>query len=232
MSRRLMFLNVTLLALVVAGAIRLRHDVTAFSASHRVDQIQPESDKSLPKPLEAANAFTKQEWPDIAAHDPFSFDRNDVAIVVTAQAAQQPKRPKPLLYGTMSFGKGLIAMLAPGDAPPRSSRPVHAGEVFDGWTVVEIQEKTVIVKWDDVKETLIMNDPTAQLARDYSKTGSSSPASQPVVAVAPAAQPAAAAPAASSNPFAPQTPVVSPTGKKQILIHTPFGDKVMDDPSQ
>jgi hypothetical protein len=232
MSRRLLFLNVALLALVVLGIVRLRHNAQVFAAGHRVDQIRPESDKPLPKTVAAAAVAAKQEWPDIAAHDPFSFDRNDVAIVVTPAAPQQPKRPKPLLYGTISFGKNPMAMMAPGDAPARSSRPVHAGEVFDGWSVVEIQDKTVIVKWDEVKETLII-DPTALTARDYGKTGGSAPTLQPVVAVAPAAAPVTpAATAPSSNPFAPQTTTVSTTGKRQILVHTPFGDKIMDDPNQ
>jgi hypothetical protein len=232
MSRRLLFLNLALLTLIVLGIVRLRYNVQVFAAGHRVDQIRPESDKPLPKTVAAAAVAAKQEWPDIATHNPFSFDRNDVAIVVSQPAPQQPKRPKPLLYGTISFGKDPLAMLAPGDAPARSSRPVHAGEIFDGWSVVEIQDKTVIVKWDEVKETLII-DPTALTARDYTKTAGSGPALQPVVAVAPAAAPVTpAATAPSSNPFAPQPTTVSPTGKRQILVHTPFGDKIMDDPNQ
>src|SRR5262249_41655389 len=74
MFRRLMFLNVILSALLIAGVTRLRHDMRGFSATHRVDQIQPESDKPLPKPVNSAANLNKQEWPDIAAHNPFSFD--------------------------------------------------------------------------------------------------------------------------------------------------------------
>lgn len=232
MFRRLFLLNFFLLAVGVAGAIRLRHDMRAFSASHRVDSIQPESGKPLPKPLAAAATAAKQEWPDIAAHNPFSFDRNDVALAVTPPAPEQPKRPKPLLYGTILIGKDLIAMLAPADAPSRFSKPVHAGDTFDGWRVVEIQEKTVTVKWDQTTETLIMNDPTAQVARTYDKTGPSTAAPPQVINAAPISIPVAPTPVVTGSPFAPQTQTVSPTGKKQIVIHTPFGDKVMDDPSQ
>lgn len=232
MSRRLMLLNVILLAVVIGGGVRLRHDIHAFSATHQVNEIRPESDKPLPKPVGLAAAAPKQEWPDIATHNPFSFDRNDVAIVVTPPALQQPKRPKPLLYGTIMLGKSIMAMLATGDGPGRSSRPVHAGEVFDGWTVLEIQDKTVTVKWDEVKETLIMNDPTAQIARDYGKTDGSGSAAQQVVTVAPIAIPAAPPAAPSANSTAPQMTTVSSKGKKQITVQTPFGPKIMDDPSQ
>ena len=232
MARRLLFLNLALLALVVLGIVRLRHNVEAFSAGHRVDQIRPESDKPLPKTVAAAAVAAKQEWPDIAAHDPFSFDRNDVAIVVSPAAAQQPKRPKPVLYGTISLGKDPVAMLAPGDGAARSSRPVHAGEIFDGWSVVEIQDKTVIVKWDEVKETLII-DPTALTARVYEKTGSGAPPSPPVTTVAPTAPTAIPTSAPSTNPIAPSPTTVSPTCKKEVIVSTPFGpNKVMVDCSQ
>ncbi|HEY2379837.1 MAG TPA: hypothetical protein VGK48_01525 [Terriglobia bacterium] len=232
MSRRLLLLDIVLLGLVVFGVVRLRRDTQAFSANHQVSRIQPESGKPLLKPVNTGNAPARQDWPEIAAHDPFSFDRNDVAIVATAPAVQQPKKPKPLLYGTIMLGKNLLAMLAPADAQSRFARPVRAGEVFDGWTVVEIREKTVTVQWDEVKETLNIDDPTAQVARDYGKTGGSGAAPAPVVTVGPVAAPVTATPAPASNPFAPQPITTSPTGKRKILVHTPFGDNIIDDPSQ
>lgn len=226
-----MLLNAVLLAVLVAGTVRLYHDAMTFSATHRVDQIQPESDKPLPKPVDSSGPAAKQDWPDIAAHDPFSFDRNDVPIVVTPPAPQQPKRPKPLLYGTIRLGKDPMAMLGIADANSRSSHAVHVGEVFDGWTVAEILDKTVTVKWEQVTESLVMDDPTAQPARDYSKTGASVPAPTPMVAVATATAPATA-PSAAANPTAQPTTTVSPTGKKQTVVQTPFGPKIMDEPSK
>jgi hypothetical protein len=220
MVRRLILFNAILLFIVLAGVFRLRHDMQAFSAEHRIDQIQPDSDKPLPKPISSAAATPKQEWPDIAAHDPFSFDRNDVAIVITGQTAQQPKRPKPILYGTMRLGKNPLAMLAAGDASSRFSRPVYVGEVFDGWTVIDIQDKTVTVKSDDVKETLIINDPTAQVARTYDKT-QSTPSPGPAAAPpSPAPAPPQIAPPAASEP---QTPTPGTSGKKNCQVYTPFG---------
>src|SRR5262249_8885979 len=62
MFRRLMLLNVILSALLIAGVTRLRHDMRGFSATHRVDQVQPESDKPLPKPVNSAALSNKQEW--------------------------------------------------------------------------------------------------------------------------------------------------------------------------
>ena len=226
MFRRLMLLNAILLAVLVAGIVRVYHDALTFSATHRVDQIQPESDKPLPKPVDSSGAAPKQDWPDIAAHDPFSFDRNDVPIVATLPAAQQPKRPKPLLYGTLRLGKEPMAMLGTADASSHSSRAVHVGEVFDGWTVAEILEKTVTVKWEQLTESLIMDDPTAQPARIYDKTGASVTAATPRVTVASSAAPPTASTAgADPTPQPPST--VSPAGKKDCLVQTPFGPKTI-----
>jgi hypothetical protein len=230
MNRRLLLLNLVLLALVVLGVVRLRHDVQAFSAGHRVDQIRPESAKPLPKSAGAATTDAKQEWPAIAAQDPFSFDRNDIPQLVSPAAAQQPKRPKPFLYGTISFGKDPIAMLGPGDNSTRSSRPVHAGETFDGWSVVEIKDKTVVVKWDDLTETLI-TDPTAQATRTYEKTGGTTPPPPPVTSVG---NVSTGGPVIASEPSTPSTPQ-APTGStpcKREVIRTPFGNKLSDCPSQ
>jgi hypothetical protein len=228
MFRRLLFLNLVLLAFIALGAFRLRSDIQSFSAEHRIDRIQPESDKPLPKPAGQATASAKQDWADIAAHDPFSFDRNDVPIIATTPVAQQPKKPKPLLFGTMLLGKDFMALLAPSDGTSRSGRPVHVGETFEGWTVLEIQEKTVTVQSEQVKESLIINDPTAQqVVRTYEKTGGTAPAGPLLTVGATAPPPAPAAPI--SNPQSPAPTTASPTGNRRV-VQTPFGPKIMDDP--
>jgi len=232
MSRRLILINIFLLVVVVAGIIRLRHNVITFSAQHQVSRIQPASEKSLPSVTAMLVPAGDHEWSDIATRNPFSFDRNDVNLVVTPAAAQQAKRPKPILFGVMKVGTDELAMLGPGDGAARSSRPVRIGEIFDGWTLLEIRDKSVIVRWNDTKESLIMNDPTAQVARDYTKTSGAAASSTPVTA---GSAPASSAPAASSPGQAPANTTPPPTsagGRKQIVVQTPFGPKTMDDPSQ
>ena len=232
MSQRLVILNIVFLAAVVAGVVRLRQDAIAFASEHRVEQIQPESDKAAPKAVQTATTPAKQEWADIASRNPFSFDRNDVTLVITPPAAQQPKRPKPILLGTMMLGKDWIAMLSPGDSAGRASQSVRTGELFDGWTLLEIHEKSVLMQSDNIKESVILNDPTAPVARMAEKT-----------AAAPQAPPAptnVSAPPTPEQPTPQTRPVVAgpnplppgPNGKKQILVVTPFGNKVMDDPNQ
>src|SRR6185503_11747124 len=101
---------------------------------------------------------------DISVKDPFSFDRNDVSIVAPKQEAAA--KPKPVLYGVMSVGSEWIAMMGPSQSGSRGSRPVRVGESLDNWQIVEIQPKSVIVTAaNGTRETVIMNDPTAQVAR-------------------------------------------------------------------
>src|SRR5215475_5952481 len=230
MSRRLILLNILLAAVIAAGIIRLRHNVITFSAEHQVSRIQPVSEKSLPSVAAMLVPPENHEWSEIATRNPFSFDRNDVNLVITPPAAQQAKRPKPILFGIMKVGTDQLAMLAPGEGAGRSSRPVRIGEVFDGWTLLEIQDKSVTVRWEQTKESLIMNDPTAQVARDYAKTSGASGSPQPPVSTVAAPAPAPAATVQTPTGAAP-TPTTSPSGRRQIVVQTPFGPKTMDDPS-
>jgi hypothetical protein len=231
MSQRLLVLNIVFLAAVVAGVVRLRHDAIAFASEHSVEQIQPDSDKPAPKPVQAAATPARQEWADIASRNPFSFDRNDVTLVITPPAAQQPKRPKPILLGTMMIGKDWIAMLSPGDSAGRASRPVRTGELFDGWTLVEIHDKSVLMESDNIKESAILNDPTAPVQREIQKTAVAPPPGQTATNTNTAAAPEPLPPGrtlqAGPNPLPP-----GPDGRKKILVVTPFGTKVMDDPNQ
>jgi hypothetical protein len=231
MFKRVILLNVVLLALVAGGVIRLRQDARAFSIEHRVDRVQPASDRPLPKAVAAAATQAGQEWPEIAARNPFSFDRNDVTLVITPPAAQQPQKPKPILFGVMTLGTDRLAMLGPGDAGNRASRPVRVGEVFEGWKLVEIQSRSVTMQWENIKETVIMNDPTVQVARLTEKTGGANPGATPVLNLSPVSAPVATPAQTQPVPTDPPPPV-SPTGKKQILVRTPFGNKWIDDPNQ
>jgi hypothetical protein len=231
MSRRLILLNTFLVAAIVAGIIRLRHNVITFSAEHQVSGIQPASEKSLPSVAAMQVPAANHEWNEIAIRNPFSFDRNDVNLVITPPAGQQAKRPKPILFGIMKVGTDQLAMLATGDGAGRSSRPVRIGEVFDGWTLLEIRDKSVTVRWEETKESLIMNDPTAQVARDYTKTSGAtgSPQTSVTTVSTPAPSPA---PTVQAPTAAAPTPTTSPSGRRQIVVQTPFGPKTMDDPSQ
>ena len=221
--RRFLLLDLVLLAILVAGILRVRESWHEFELSHRVESIRPEAEPvhNVP-PIPAAVAATPGDWTEIAVKNPFSFDRNDQSIVAPAQAT--PAMPKPVLFGIMSIGKERIAFMAPGQAGNRGSKSVKVGESLDSWEVVEILEKTVVVTGaTGGRETIIMNDPTAQVARAYERTvpAGSAPAMNAGTPPAAAAPPAAA----TNNPPPPTAgqQSASPAPAEDEWLITPFG---------
>ena len=222
MTRRILFLDAVLVTVLVIGVLKFREDWAAFESIRQVSAIQVQPEAFPVIPLNAASAASETaDWTEIATLNPFSFDRNDVAIM-KAVPPPVPSGPKPILFGTMSLGADPIAMLAPGQAGNRNYLPVKVGEVVDGWTLLEIQQKSVVVASNGIQQTLIMNDPTARVPRAAGRSSANRTAPPPVII--PNAQPApsAAAPAAPG----------APPGMRRVTIQTPFGTIVRDEPIQ
>ena len=220
--RRLLILNLILLALAVAASVRFYNDWLMFEATHQTAAIQPQPE-ALPKIASAlaANAAAPADWTEIPSRNPFSFDRTDIAILQPA-APPKPPGPKPILFGTISLGSDRLAMVAQGQPPGnRNYRSMKAGEVIDGWTISEIQDKSIVIKANSIEESVIMNDPSAQVPRDFTRT-----------LATPAAP--AAAPASQTGPFS-QPPVSPPTAgpapqRRRVIQITPFGPREIEEP--
>ena len=218
--RRILILDSMLAAMMVVGVFRVRHSWDEFEGTHRVEAVQAETEPARSVPSATTVAVVAEDWTDISTKNPFSFDRNDISIVAPKQAVSTS--PKPVLLGTMSVGNEWIAMLAPGQGGGRSSRPVKVGETLGDWRVVEIHDKSVVVTAESgVQATIVMNDPTAQVARDYIRTGTSG-STTPVI-VAPSTP--AAPPPTSSNASAPAAQPAQPAAAQPAddILLTPFG---------
>ena len=225
--RRLLVLDLVLALGLVAGIFQVRRTWLEFENGHRVESVKPEAEPARTLPPPGGLVSAAEDWTEISVKNPFSFDRNDVAIVAPKpqNVAATPAEPKPVLFGTMSLGKEWIAMLAPGPSGNRSSRPVKVGESISGWEVVEIREKSVVVTANGVRETVPMND----LPRISDRTVATTTTPQVVNVTTPTAAPptpAASAPTPSQPPPAP----AASQQPKQCLVHTPFGDSMMDCP--
>jgi len=238
MTRRIFFLDLGLVVLLSLGGIRLRQDWKTFNVTHQTSAIRPKAETLPGLPAGTAAAQTVADWTAIPSRNPFSFDRTDITIPAPPEPAAPPKPmgPKPVLFGTMNIGSDRVAMLAPAQAAgSRNSRPMKVGEAMDGWTVVQIEDTAVVVEGNAVRETLLINDPTAQVQRDHTRTvAASQPASvQSVQTVKqPTPQPTTpstptAAPSAAPAPF-PFGGQVQPDGS--IIIQTPFGPNVIRKP--
>src|SRR2546426_3791930 len=207
--RRILILNLVLVAVLVAASVRFRNDWIMFEATHQPGAIQPERE-TLPKLASvSAPVPAPVDWTDIPSHNPFSFDRTDIAILEPkAVAAAAPPGARPILFGTIFLGPERLAMVAAGKPGNRDYRPMKVGEVIDGWKIVEIQDKSISIEVNGIKESIIMNDPSAQVSREYTRTAAPAAAST----VNPGAIPGATQPvSAASTSAPPATPAPAPS---------------------
>src|SRR3989454_2632608 len=173
---RIWIVNVSLFAVLVAASVRFYNEWLMFTATHQTDAVEPDREKfaklglSLPP-----NAPAPANWTDIPSHNPFSFDRTDIAILEPKAPPPPPAPkvtvgPKPVLFGTIISGNDPVAMVAPGKPGNREYKPMKIGETIDGWTIVSIADKSVGIKGNEIQETILMNDPTAQIPREHTRT--------------------------------------------------------------
>jgi len=220
MMRRLLVLNLALVAVLIAMSFRMHSAWVNFEATHQIAAIQPEPE-AVTKVASAAsgNAGAPEDWTEIPSRNPFSFDRNDIPILEPA-APPKPPGVKPILFGTIALGQEPMAMVASGQPPGnRNYRPMRIGEVIDGWTITKILDKSINIKADQIEESILMNDPSAQVPRETTRTA---PAGAPPVAST-SQQPPAPSALTTSPLAAPPAPSAPPKGRRRILQQTPFG---------
>jgi hypothetical protein len=225
--RKLILINAVLAALVGWGGLKVKRDWQQFRIDHNIQNIQAVSEVKLQPVIRKTVGPRPDDARQVAESNVFSFDRNDVAIKQAAVATARPAGPKPVLFGTMLIGSPRMAMLGPGVSGNRSYRPMIVGDVIDGWTLVEVKDKSVVMENGGARETVYMNDPTAQVPRDYSRTAGA-PQSQ-TATVRPTASQQQAAPPPVPPPASGNSPQGGPAPKTRV-IETPFGRKVIVDP--
>ena len=180
MSGRLLILDAALIVLLILGGMKLKQDWLAFGPAHDIAAVQPKPQAfpSLPQ-AGVGGVAASGDWTEIPSKDPFSFDRNDIDIVI-AEAAPKPVGPKPFLSGVIGIGSDWTALVSP--AGNRNSKPMKLGETIDGWTIVDITRNSIEIESNGLRQTVITNDPSALVPREVTRTSVSppNPAPQPV----------------------------------------------------
>lgn len=223
--RRIWILDLTLFALLIAIATRFHNEWIMYSATHQPGAVEPEREQFARLPSGAPpNAPAPANWTDIPTHNPFSFDRTDIAILEPKAPPPPPAPavklgPKPVLYGTMSLGADVMAMV--GTAKPGNQKPMKVGEVIDGWQIVSIAGKSMVIKGNDIQQTVIMNDPTVDIPRDHSRTLDLPPAAAPTLVSVGASTAAPAAAPAAGQP--------QPGQRRKVQQITPFGIREIEE---
>jgi hypothetical protein len=147
MRRRLLLLNLLLLALGAAAAWQVRVRYLAGQAEERrllrppakITQTIPVSPLPAPAPAQAAN------YSDVAQKMLFTQDRNP--DVVVQAAPPKPVPAFPVAYGMMDLGDGPMILLS--EKPGAPNRGYAAGEKVGAFVIAGLEADAVIFAWDD-----------------------------------------------------------------------------------
>ncbi len=145
MRKKLLALNLLLLALLALGSWRL-YENWRSARDHRQTVLgkpapkapQPGAAPVSSEPLRAAGYL------DVAERFLFSKDRNpDVIIDVEAP---KPVPPLPVAYGVLDFGGGPTAILSP--RPGASQRSYRVGEMIGEFLLAEAGTEEIVFEWE------------------------------------------------------------------------------------
>ncbi len=147
MNRRLVLLNLALLALTGALVWTLRTNWLAAKARERaVLQRKVAAKAVLPPPaLPSVKAVAPAEYIDVAGKMLFSKDRNPTVVVEPPKPPPEPVMPAlPSYHGQMAIGEPVILLSMTANAAQRS---YHAGDQIGDFKIVSFGEDRVAFEW-------------------------------------------------------------------------------------
>lgn len=149
MKRKLLLANLALLALSVAGGVRLRREWTETRA-REVDvlrkRMQPASPPPI-SPLPVAVPVKADGYSDIAQKMLFSKDRNPVVVVEPPPPPKVvPMPPLPLFHGVLDLGDGTMAIMSVGPKGPH--RDYQPGDKVGEFKLVAVNNEELVLEWE------------------------------------------------------------------------------------
>ena len=224
MNLRLVLLNAVLVLVLATLVFQFRRGLLDYEATHDVSSIQAEAEIDISiagiEGLERGSA--RNDWNRVSVLNPFSEDRNDIAVLAPAPASEAVDTGVPVtsalaLIGTLLLGDERVALMnSPGDPAYMSLR---VGETIAGWQLVEIDRKSVIVEATGGRRNVVMNDPTMAVSGARTQ-GRAAPAT--IVASQSSTPAPAPTPDVSATQAAPQA-TSQPAPAAECVIQTPFG---------
>lgn len=146
MRRRLIFLNLVLLALAAAGSWRLRVNWQAGRVEERkvLESSVKSSAPPAPAPLRSPRPAQAADFIDVAQQMLFDRDRNPKVIVEVAPAKPMPALP--LAYGMMDMGSGPVVILS--EKPGAANRGYSPGEKVGSFVLAAIEGEELVFNWE------------------------------------------------------------------------------------
>ncbi len=147
MNRRLVLLNLALLALAGALVWTLRTNWLAAKARERAVLQRKVAAKTVlaPPPLPAVKTVAPAEYIDVAGKMLFSKDRNPTVVVEPPKPPPEPVMPAlPNYHGQISIGEPVILLSTSANAVQRS---YHAGDQVGDFKLVSFDDAHADFEW-------------------------------------------------------------------------------------
>jgi len=239
LKRKLLLLNLVLVALTALAGWRLRQQYLAAQAREQAvlgrrvpAPAAPPAAKSAPaQPLTAAGYI------EIAQKMLFSKDRNPTVIVEAAPPPPKPMPPLPGLHGVMNFPDGPVAMLSEQGAARH--RGVRIGESIGEFKLLAVNDSEITFEWDgqtivkDTRELRQNNEPPPETA---ARTPAPASAPAPTAPPAPRGQPVPGVSIGGGIKACQQGDTSPPgtvaQGMRKVVTESPFGQVCRWEPVQ
>lgn len=239
MTRRLVALNLVLIALIVAACWRLRAvyvEREQASARFFARPVQPLAPPVVLIPDPPA-ALAAANYLDVAQQLMFSRDRNPTVIVEVV--APKPMPALPLYYGMINLGDGPKVVLAA--SRDQGQRSYRVGQQVGDFKLIAIEPGGLVFEWDgkrvpasysEIRDTRPAAQSTTQSAPRAAPGSSTQPAQRPASAQAATAIGSTSTAGPGADTGTDVRPCVagdnSPAGTvsggfKKVLANSPFG---------
>jgi hypothetical protein len=167
MGRKIFLLNLVILAAVVMLARQLTYSWQEYERSHSLREVIGEvpaggTEFEAPRAMTLGPAYGPGEYQVIGDRNLFSPERRPEMVATAAPPVEQPPAmPRnPTLNGVSSIGGTRQAILTSYDptSQVQSRLVVSVGDKVQGWTVDEIGDSVVKLRWKDHEKVIDMWD--------------------------------------------------------------------------
>jgi hypothetical protein len=174
MKRKLMLLNLALLAVLVAGGFEFNRRLQQARSRYEVLQRFEAAKEVPPFPApQGPDRVRQADYLPIVDRLLFYQDRNATVEVEAPQEKVVERPALPVLSGVMNFGEGPIALMA--DNPKADPRPVEVGEKVGEYTFLGFSGDKLKLAWQG-EEIEVSQERLAAELEDISHSGSRSAA--------------------------------------------------------
>ena len=153
MNRKLLVLNLVLIAAAAVAGVELRKSWMAAKAKEKATLNRPVKPVSLPplQPLREPPPVVPSNYIDVAQKMLFDPSRNPNVPVEPPPPPPPPPPmpPLPVFHGMMNFGGGPIVILSVGSNGPHQA--IHPGEPIGQFTFVSVTKDGLTFEWNGEK---------------------------------------------------------------------------------